>query len=122
MYFYYSNTYIELFSTVTIILAFCFFFLGICYSLSMVSPSMDKTVGYECGFDPFSDARDPFSIKFYLISILFILFDIETIFFFPWALALPCISFIGFYTMYSFFLLLLLGYMYEWKKRCLEWD
>lgn len=121
MLFYYSSTYIEFLSTLFITLAFCFAFLGICYALSIVSPSVDKTIGYECGFDPFSDARDPFSIKFYLISILFILFDIETIFFFPWAVALPFISFLGFYAMYAFFFILLLGYIYEWKKCCLEW-
>lgn len=101
---YYTTTYIEFFSLLLIIFAFCFLFLGICYALSVISPSVDKTIGYECGFDPFSDARDPFSIKFYLVSILFILFDIEIIFFFPWALALPVLNFSGFYGMYLFFL------------------
>jgi len=105
-----------------IIFAFCFVFLGACYALSVVSPSVDKTTGYECGFDPFSDARDPFSIKFYLISILFILFDIEVIFFFPWVLALPYLYFGGFYIMYIFFAILMFGYIYEWRNRCLDWD
>lgn len=119
---YYTTTYIEFFSLLLIIFAFCFLFLGICYALSVISPSVDKTIGYECGFDPFSDARDPFSIKFYLVSILFILFDIEIIFFFPWALALPVLNFSGFYGMYLFFFILFIGYIYEWKNRCLEWE
>ena len=112
----------EFFSIMLIIFAFCFVFLGACYALSVVSPSVDKTTGYECGFDPFSDARDPFSIKFYLISILFILFDIEVIFFFPWVLALPYLYFGGFYIMYIFFAILMFGYIYEWRNRCLDWD
>lgn len=119
---YYTTTYIEYVSIILIITAFCFFFLGVCYVLSVISPSIDKTIGYECGFDPFSDARDPFSIKFYLISILFILFDVEMIFFFPWALALNYISFSGYYMMYFFFLVLMIGYSYEWNNRCLDWD
>jgi NADH-quinone oxidoreductase subunit A len=119
---YYMTTYIEYLSMLLMVFAFCFFFLGICYILSMISPSIDKAIGYECGFDPFSDARDPFNIKFYLISILFLLFDVEVIFFFPWAFSLEYFSFGGFYIMYLFFIVLMLGYIFEWENKCLDWD
>ena len=82
---------------------------------------LEKTIGYECGFDPFSEAREPFNIKFYLISIIFLIFDVETVFFFPWIIATNYIEFVGFYIMYSFFIILILGYFYEYKKNVLEW-
>jgi NADH-quinone oxidoreductase subunit A len=69
--------------------------------------------GYECGFDPFSDARDPFNIKFYLVSILFIIFDVEIIFFFPWIMCQKYIFTSGFLAMYFFYIILVVGFAYE---------
>lgn len=82
----------------------------------------EKLSGYECGFDPFNDARDTFYIKFYLVSILFIIFDIEIIYFFPWVISFHSFSIISFYTMTFFFVFLITGFWYEWKKSVLDFD
>lgn len=82
----------------------------------------EKFSGYECGFDPFNDARDTFYIKFYLVAILFIIFDIEIIYFFPWVTSISNISITSFYTMTCFFLFLIVGFWYEWQKNVLDFD
>lgn len=82
----------------------------------------EKFSSYECGFDPFNDARDTFYIKFYLISILFIIFDIETIYFFPWVMSFYNFSIFSFYVMAIFFFFLVLGFWYEWRKSVLDFD
>lgn len=86
------------------------------------APDAQKNSPYECGFDPFEDARLPFDVRFYLVAILFILFDLETAFFFPWALALRKISWPGFGAMMFFLALLVLGFIYEWRRGALEWE
>jgi NADH-quinone oxidoreductase subunit A len=90
--------------------------------LSTSKPDNEKLSSYECGFEPFDEARAPFSVKYYLIAILFILFDLETAFFFPWAVALRQIGWFGFSAMMIFLLLLVVGFIYEWKKGALEWE
>jgi NADH-quinone oxidoreductase subunit A len=85
-------------------------------------PSREKELPYECGFDALEDARSPFNIRYYLVAILFILFDIELIFLLPWAVALPEISAAGFVAMLLFLGLLGLGLAYEWRRKALEWD
>ena len=100
----------------------CLILFGISYCISDSNLYIDKVSGYECGFDPFSDARDPFNIKFYLVSILFIIFDIEMIFFFPWVLCQQFILTKGFFSMYAFFLILIVGFFYEYKKKALDWS
>jgi len=82
----------------------------------------EKLSSYECGFDPFNDARDTFYVKFYLISILFIIFDIETIYFFPWVMSFYNFSILSFYTMAVFFFFLVIGFWYEWRKNVLDFD
>jgi NADH-quinone oxidoreductase subunit A len=99
----------------------CVVLFGVSYILSDNNIYIDKASGYECGFDPFSDARDPFNIKFYLVSILFIIFDVEMIFFFPWVLCQEFASFAGFFSMYVFFLILIFGFFYEYRKKALDW-
>ncbi len=94
----------------------------LCYIIADHNWYSEKLTGYECGFDPFSDARDPFDIKFYLVSILFILFDIELLYFFPWISSIYEINIFGFFTMLSFYIMLLLGFFYEWKKNSLSFD
>lgn len=81
-----------------------------------------KDSTYECGFEPFEDARMPFDVKFYLVAILFIIFDLETAFLFPWAVVLHKLGWAGLSAMGVFLGLLLIGFVYEWKKGALEWE
>ena len=85
-------------------------------------PDPEKLSAYECGFDAFSDARSKFDVRFYLVSILFIIFDLEVAFLFPWAVALGDIGQFGFWSMVVFLGILTIGFIYEWKKGALEWD
>jgi NADH-ubiquinone oxidoreductase chain 3 len=82
----------------------------------------DKLSAYECGFDPFDDARSRFDIRFYLVSILFIIFDLEVTFLFPWAVSLNKIGWFGFWSMMVFLWILTIGFIYEWKKGALDWE
>lgn len=81
----------------------------------------EKRSAYECGFDPFDDARTHFDIQFYLVAILFIIFDLEVTFLFPWALVLNKIGDFGFWSMMVFLLILTIGFVYEWRKGALDW-
>ena len=85
-------------------------------------PDTDKLSAYECGFDPFEDARGRFDVRFYLVAILFIIFDLEVAFLFPWAVALGDIGLLGFWSMVVFLGVLTIGFVYEWKKGALEWE
>src|SRR4051812_37434527 len=85
-------------------------------------PDPEKLSPYECGFEAFEDARMKFDVRYYLIAILFILFDLEIAFLFPWAVVLQDIGFEGFVAMMIFLLILIVGFIYEWKKGALEWD
>jgi NADH-quinone oxidoreductase subunit A len=92
---------------------------------SFVSPNRpdpQKLSPYECGFEAFEDARMKFDVRYYLIAILFILFDLEIAFLFPWAVVLPEIGFFGFASMMVFLFILIIGFVYEWKKGALEWE
>jgi NADH:ubiquinone oxidoreductase subunit 3 (subunit A) len=82
----------------------------------------EKVSAYECGFDPFDDARSRFDIRFYLVAILFIIFDLEVTFLFPWAVTLSKLNLFGFWSMMVFLLVLTIGFVYEWKKGALEWE
>ena len=86
------------------------------------NPDAEKLSPYECGFEPFSDARSRFDVRFYLVSILFIIFDLEVAFLFPWAIALGDIGLLGFWSMVVFLAVLTVGFIYEWKKGALEWE
>jgi NADH-quinone oxidoreductase subunit A len=85
-------------------------------------PDVNKISPYECGFDPFGDARFKFDIRFYLVAILFIIFDLEVAFLFPWAVSLGEIGRFGFWSMMVFLGVLTIGFVYEWKKGALEWE
>jgi NADH-quinone oxidoreductase subunit A len=85
-------------------------------------PDTEKLSAYECGFEAFSGARKPFDVRFYLVSILFIIFDLEVAFLFPWAIALRKIGAYGFWSMIIFLTILTVGFVYEWKKGALEWE
>ena len=85
-------------------------------------PDPEKLSAYECGFDSFEDARRRFDVRFYLVSILFIIFDLEVAFLFPWAVTLGDIGLYGFWSMMAFLAVLTVGFAYEWKKGALEWE
>ncbi|MBF0332169.1 MAG: NADH-quinone oxidoreductase subunit A [Alphaproteobacteria bacterium] len=85
-------------------------------------PDTEKNSPYECGFEPFDDARSKFEVRFYLVAILFIIFDLEVAFLFPWAVSLGAIGVFGFWSMVAFLGVLTIGFIYEWKKGALEWE
>ncbi len=86
------------------------------------SPDPEKLSAYECGFNAFDDARMKFDIRFYLVSLLFIIFDLEVAFLFPWAASFHRIGALGFWSMIVFLGVLTIGFVYEWKKGALEWE
>ena len=85
-------------------------------------PDREKLSAYECGFEPFEDARGRFDVRFYLVAILFIIFDLEVAFLFPWAVSLGNIGLFGFWSMIVFLAVLTVGFVYEWRKGALEWE
>ena len=97
-------------------------FIVINFILSPKNPDPEKLSAYECGFDPFDDSRTRFEVKFYLVAILFIIFDLEIIFLFPWAIAFDEIGLFGFLSMMFFLLVLTIGFVYEWMKGALDWN
>jgi NADH-quinone oxidoreductase subunit A len=108
-------------------------FLGIAIGLATVivlaslvvarqSPDSEKLSPYECGFEPFEDARSKFDVRFYLVAILFIIFDLEVAFLFPWAVTLGKLGMFGFWSMITFLGVLTIGFIYEWRKGALEWE
>ena len=108
-------------------------FLGLAVALGLIlllaavviavrNPDPEKNSAYECGFNAFDDARMKFDVRFYLVAILFIIFDLEVAFLFPWAVAFGEISMVGFWSMMVFLLILTVGFAYEWKKGGLEWE
>ncbi len=92
------------------------------YLIARQRPDSEKLSAYECGFEPFGDARGRFDVRFYLVSILFIIFDLEVAFLFPWAITLKETSLFGFWSMVVFLAVLTVGFVYEWKKGALEWE
>jgi NADH-quinone oxidoreductase subunit A len=108
-------------------------FLGIAVAMSVMiltasfmvarqHPDREKLSAYECGFEPFEDSRQRFDVRFYLVAILFIIFDLEVAFLFPWAVSLGNIGLFGFWSMMFFLGILTIGFVYEWKKGALEWE
>lgn len=107
-----------------IVLAVGIITLAIVSSLIIVpqNPYKDKISPYECGFDSFEDTKKNFDVRFYLVAILFIIFDLEIVFMYPWALSIQKLNNYGFYSMFIFMLIITIGFIYEWKKGALEWD
>ena len=108
-----------------------FIIIGLGFGVAMVltgvlvgvkHPGTEKNAPYECGFHAFENARMPFDVRFYLVAILFIIFDLETAFLFPWAVSLNKIGWFGFLSMGIFLMLLVVGFIFEWKKGALEWE
>ena len=96
--------------------------VGLSFLLAKQKPDSEKVSPYECGFPPFDEARAKFDVRFYLVAILFIIFDLEVAFLFPWAVALGDIGMFGFWSMMLFLGILTIGFIYEWKKGALEWE
>jgi NADH-quinone oxidoreductase subunit A len=92
------------------------------YILAQQKPDSEKLSAYECGFEAFEDARGKFDVRFYLVAILFIIFDLEVAFLFPWAVTLGKIGMFGFWSMVIFLGVLTVGFIYEWRKGALEWE
>jgi len=92
------------------------------FVLAHQRPDSEKLSAYECGFEAFNDARSKFDVRFYLVAILFIIFDLEVAFLFPWAVTLGKIGVFGFWSMVVFLAVLTIGFVYEWKKGALEWE
>ena len=97
-------------------------FVVINYIASPNNPDPEKLSAYECGFEPFQDSRMEFDVRFYLVAILFIIFDLEIAFLFPWAISLGNIGLLGFSSMMIFLFILTVGFIYEWKKGALDWE
>ncbi len=96
--------------------------VGGSYLVAKQHPDSEKLSPFECGFAPFGDARGQFDVRFYLVAILFIIFDLEVAFLFPWASAFGEIGMVGFWSMMLFLGVLTVGFVYEWKKGALEWE
>jgi len=105
-----------------IALGLSFGFIVINYLFSPKNPDSEKLSAYECGFEAFNDSRMEFDVRFYLVAILFIIFDLEIAFLFPWAISLGNLGPLGFWSMMIFLFILTIGFVYEWKKGALDWD
>jgi NADH:ubiquinone oxidoreductase subunit 3 (subunit A) len=114
---YYNILILFLFST-----SLAFIILFASFFLSNSNPDPEKLSAYECGFDPYEDARNVFDIRFYLVAILFLVFDLEAIYFFPWAVCLSFLNSTGFFGMLDFIVELLVGFIYVWEIGVLNWN
>jgi NADH-quinone oxidoreductase subunit A len=111
---------IVIFILVALVLSVGFIILNFLFSPK--NPDPEKLSAYECGFEALSDSRMEFDVRFYLVAILFIIFDLEIAFLFPWAVSLGSIGVLGFWSMMIFLFILTIGFIYEWKKGALDWD
>jgi NADH-quinone oxidoreductase subunit A len=109
-----------IFIIVSSIIALIFFLASYCVAIQ--KPDTEKLSAYECGFDPFNDARNTFDVRFYLVAILFIIFDLEVTFLFPWCITIGNISIFSFWSVIIFLIILTVGFLYEWRKGALEWE
>jgi NADH-quinone oxidoreductase subunit A len=105
---------------ISCVLSSVFFILS--YIVASQSGGVNKLSAYECGFDPFDDARSTFDVRFYLVAILFIIFDLEVVFLFPWCVVIGSLPLFAFWSMFVFLFILTIGFVYEWKKGALEWE
>ena len=116
------ENYLPILIFLSVALALGLLMLSLGFLFGKGTKSKAKLSPYECGFDPFEDARIPFDVRYYLVAILFIIFDLEIAFLFPWAVSLNEIGIAGIIAMGIFLLVLVIGFIYEWNKGALEWD
>ena len=114
--------YLSIIIFLIIALGLSFAFVAINYIAAPSKPDPEKLSAYECGFEPFNDSRMEFDVRFYLVAILFIIFDLEIAFLFPWAISLGEIGLYGFCSRLLFLFILTVGFIYEWKKGALDWE
>ena len=122
MLFEFLSSYLSIIIFLFISLAISVGFIVINFALSPNNPDPEKLSAYECGFEPFNDSRMEFDVRFYLVAILFIIFDLEIAFLFPWAISLGTIGLYGYLSMLVFLFILTIGFIYEWKKGALDWE
>ena len=118
----FKEEYLSILLFLTLATALSFLIFGLSYFMSVQSPDTEKSSAYECGFDPYEDARHTFDVRFYLIAILFMVFDIEAMFLFPWASSLSNVPSLGFWSMVDFIVELGIGFIYAWQIGALEWE
>ena len=118
----YLSRYFPVLLFIVVALIFGVVTLVVSYFVQPKYPEKEKLSAYECGSEPFSDARMPFPVRYYIFAMLFVIFDIEIIFLYPWAVVFPKIGLIGLIEMIIFIALFLVAYVYAWKKGALEWD
>jgi NADH-quinone oxidoreductase subunit A len=118
----YLQEYLPILIFLGVAVAFSCLFVLIPFVVSVYRPDAEKNSTYECGFEPFADTHSQFDVRFYLVAILFIIFDLEIAFLFPWAVSLGSIGVFGFWSMMVFLAVLTVGFVYEWKKGGLEWE
>jgi len=116
------QTYLPLVIFIVIAFVIAGVLLVVPFFIAPSKPDTEKLSAYECGFDAFDDARMKFDVRFYLVSLLFIIFDLEVAFLFPWAVAFKDVGLFGFWAMMVFLGVLTIGFIYEWRKGALEWD
>lgn len=118
----FKNEYVSILIYLVIAIALSLIIVGLSYLLAVQNPETEKLSTYECGFEPYEDARHRFDVKFYLIAILFIVFDIETMFLLPWSVSVSQLNLLGFWSMVDFIIELGIGFIYIWYIGALEWD
>ncbi|MDX8401525.1 MAG: NADH-quinone oxidoreductase subunit A [Mariprofundaceae bacterium] len=119
---YLVNEYVPIFIFILIALLMGIAPLALTWLVAEQRPDAEKLSAYECGFEAFEDARMQFDVRFYLVGILFVVFDVESAFLFPWAIVLDRIGLFGFVEMMLFLVILVVGYAYAWKKGALQWE
>ena len=117
-----SYNYIVLLICISFSLLLGLIIFGLSYFLAVQNPDAEKMSAYECGFEPFEDARNKFDVRFYIVAILFIIFDVEVVYLFPWSVSLYATGFQGFWAMMLFLIILTIGFLYEIVKKALDWQ
>ncbi len=116
------NDYLPILIFLGIATVFAVALVGIAFVFAPSRPDVEKNSAYECGFEAFDDARSRFDVRFYLVAILFIIFDLEVAFLFPWAVTFRMVGWLGFASVLIFLTILTIGFIYEWRKGALEWE
>ena len=119
---FFLSQYLTIFIFIIASLGLGLIIFGLSYALAVQTPDSEKASAYECGFEPFEDARNKFDVRFYIVAILFIIFDIEVLYLFPWAVSLYSIGLEGFWAMMVFLIVLTIGFIYEIFKGALDWQ
>jgi len=119
-FYYVKYWHILVFIVVSVLIVLILFMVA--YLLSPKSANKEKSSAYECGFEPFDESRKTFDIQFFIVGILFLIFDLEVAFIFPWAVSLSSIGIFGFWVMMLFFIIINIGFVYEWQRGALDWS